>query len=111
MNIPSNKLKDLIAVLQTLDSDANHHYVSAKIFEARNGRRFVNLEYCSSYLVDINLFFDKLYDALPEDDSQIVEDATTVEEFKAALLKHLSSLHERIQELEGRLADLQRTAK
>ena len=111
MNIPSNKLKDLIATLQTLDSDANHHYVSSKIFETRNGRRFVNFECCSNYLIDINKLLDDLYDVLPKDDLQIVEDVTTIEEFKAALIKHLSSLHERIKELEDRLADLQRTTK
>lgn len=101
MNIPTNKLSDLIATLQTLDPDTNHHYVSAAVFITRAGRRFLDLRYNDNKLVNIDTLLDDIYELLTVDDYPIAEDCTTVEEFKAALIKHLADLHEQIDKLQN----------
>lgn len=101
MNIPTNKIKDLVAVLQTFDPDLTHHFTAAEVFETRSGRRYIQLRYDQSMYVPVNKLLDDLYAELSPDDYAIVEDINTVDEFKAALLHHLSTLHARVNELQN----------
>lgn len=97
MNIPSNKLKDLVTILSSLDPDANHHFTKAEVFDSR-GRRYLKLTPDSTCLVDINELLDNLYEELDDKDFVIVEDIHTADEFIAALIKHLKNLHSKLEE-------------
>ena len=106
MNIPGNKLKDLIAVLQTLDPDLAHDIVNVKINEPA-GRRRLEISLDRDKFLDLETFLDDLYEDLIMDDYSIAEDIQTIPQFKSALLSHLTKLHETIGDLQDKLDELQ----
>lgn len=106
MNIPGNKIKDLIEVLRTVDVDATHYITKIQVTESR-GRRYAILCTAADKQFFTDRFLDDLNERLYIDDTIIVEDTATMAEFKTKLIKHLKTLHETIETLQDKLDQLQ----
>lgn len=103
MNIPTNKLKDLISVLSTLDPDIEHGVESVEV--TCNNKRAINFILSRDKYVIFEDFLDSLYEELPSHGEEICEDIDTPRKFINRLCSHLSTLHGTIEHLEKELEE------
>lgn len=112
MNVPTNKLRDLVTVLSQLDQDAQHHVTSADTTVTRQGKRILHMQVAAAALkkaIFFEEFMDELYRKLDSEDCCICEDTATPADFYRTLTAHLSSLHADITALEQEVERLEST--
>jgi len=105
MNLPTNKLRDLIAVLQTFDPDVEVPFTAVVAVVAPNGKRCLVYDTAEPKFTEED-FLDKLTDAI--DDTDITDDFTDIEStareitrlYKCALkVEEIDELRDTIQDV------------
>lgn len=108
MNIPTNKVRDLIATLKLIDPDTEHKFLEIDVQDTRRGRRYLVVKMDEDTTrVNFEDFLDKLYIAIPRESREIAEDLNTPDEFIEKLSSYLTYLHNDIRALRLQVDELQ----